>query len=363
MESEMKKTSLFERHMALNAKMAPFAGYDMPIEYSGLDTEHKAVRTCSGLFDVSHMGEIYIAGRDAVKFVDHIFTNYAAPMKIGQVLYGMMTYETGGTVDDLLVYRLGEESFLLVVNASNLEKDVAWVRDCAEGFDVEIRDYSADCGQLALQGPDSEKIMKTVFGLDVSALTFYTFTVLDGNMIVSRTGYTGEDGFEIYADPHRIVEMWNSLMAYGIQPCGLGCRDTLRFEAGLPLYGDELAEDITPIEAGLGMFVKLDKPGGFIGSNALAKQKVEGPRRKLVGLEIDSTATARHGFEVLDLDGAVVGHITTGYNSLTLGKNIAMAIVDARYAPLETKLQVRIRRKLAPATVIKKRFYIPQYKK
>ena len=218
MESEMKKTCLFERHMALNAKMAPFAGYDMPIEYSGLDTEHKAVRTCSGLFDVSHMGEIYIAGRDAVKFVDHIFTNYAAPMKIGQVLYGMMTYETGGTVDDLLVYRLGEESFLLVVNASNLEKDVAWVRDCAEGYDVEIRDYSADCGQLALQGPDSEKIMKTVFGLDVSALTFYTFTVLDGNMIVSRTGYTGEDGFEIYADPHRIVEMWNSLTAYGIQP-------------------------------------------------------------------------------------------------------------------------------------------------
>ena len=173
--------------------MAPFAGYDMPIEYTGLDAEHAAVRTRAGLFDVSHMGEIYISGKDAVKFVDHIFTNYAAPMKPGQVLYGMMTYETGGTVDDLLVYRLGEESFLLVVNASNLEKDYAWIRDCADGFDVDIRDYSADCGQLALQGPDSEKVLKNVLGIDASGLTFYTFTVLDGNVIVSRTGYTGED--------------------------------------------------------------------------------------------------------------------------------------------------------------------------
>jgi len=361
--SETKLTCLHDRHVALGAQMTPFGGFDMPIQYEGIVEEHNAVRNACGVFDVSHMGEVLITGPDAGRYVNHIFSNDVSAIVPGQILYGMMLNEGGGTVDDLLVYRLGEESFLLVVNASNLEKDVAWVRDCAEGFDVEIRDYSADCGQLALQGPDSEKIMKTVFGLDVSALTFYTFTVLDGNMIVSRTGYTGEDGFEIYADPHRIVEMWNSLMAYGIQPCGLGCRDTLRFEAGLPLYGDELAEDITPIEAGLGMFVKLDKPGGFIGSNALAKQKVEGPRRKLVGLEIDSPATARHGFEVLDLDGAVVGHITTGYNSLTLGKNIAMAIVDARYAPLETKLQVRIRRKLAPATVIKKRFYIPQYKK
>ncbi len=363
MENEMKHTCLWERHEALNAKMAPFAGYDMPIEYNSLDAEHTAVRTCSGLFDVSHMGEIYVTGADAVAFVDHIFTNYVAPMHIGQVLYGMMTYPDGGTVDDLLVYRLGDESFLLVVNASNLEKDVNWVRDCAEGYRVKIRDYSAECGQIALQGPDSEKILKTVLGIDASALTFYTFTVLDGNIIVSRTGYTGEDGFEIYADPSRIVEMWNSLIAYGIQPCGLGCRDTLRFEAGLPLYGDELSETITPIEAGLGIFVKLDKPGGFIGSDELAKQKAEGPRRKLIGLEIDSKAAARHGFEVLDMDGAVVGHITTGYNSLTLGKNIALALVEARYAPVGSRLQVRIRRKLAPATVIKKRFYVPNYKK
>jgi len=181
--------------------------------------------------------------------------------------------------------------------------------------------------------------------------------------IISRTGYTGEDGFEIYAAPGRIVDMWDALVATGVQPCGLGCRDTLRFEAGLPLYGDELADNITPIEAGLGMFVKLDKPEGFIGSDVLAKEKVEGPKRKLIGLEIEGGATARHGFEVLDLEGAVVGHITTGYNSISVGKNIAMALVDARYGTIGSRLQVKIRRKTAPATVVKKRFYTPNYKK
>ncbi len=363
MENDMKKTCLHGCHTELEAKMAPFAGYDMPIEYTGLDEEHKAVRTRAGLFDVSHMGEIYIGGPDAAAFVDHIFTNYAAAMADGQVLYGMMTNEDGGTVDDLLVYRISESKFLLVVNASNLDKDFEWVKSHTEGYDVDVRNYSEDCGQLALQGPDSEQVMADVLGIDGSDLAFYTFKILPGNIIVSRTGYTGEDGFEIYAAPGTIVDMWKRLMEAGVQPCGLGCRDTLRFEAGLPLYGDELDNDITPIEAGLGMFVKLDKPGGFIGSDALARQKAEGPRRKLVGLLIDSPATARHGFEVLDLEGAAIGYVTTGYNSLTLGQNIAMALIDARYAPLGSKLQVRIRRKTAPATVVKKRFYIPNYKK
>ena len=225
--------------------------------------------------------------------------------------------------------------------------------------EVSITCYVADDADQA----QIEKVMADVLGIDGSDLAFYTFKILPGNIIVSRTGYTGEDGFEIYAAPGTIVDMWKRLMEAGVQPCGLGCRDTLRFEAGLPLYGDELDNDITPIEAGLGMFVKLDKPGGFIGSDALARQKAEGPRRKLVGLLIDSPATARHGFEVLDLEGAAIGYVTTGYNSLTLGQNIAMALIDARYAPLGSKLQVRIRRKTAPATVVKKRFYIPNYKK
>ncbi|MDE6463747.1 MAG: glycine cleavage system aminomethyltransferase GcvT [Muribaculaceae bacterium] len=366
---ENKKTCLYDAHVALGAQMAPFAGYDMPIEYKGLDAEHTAVRTHAGVFDVSHMGEIVVKGPDALAFVNHIFTNDAAALEDGGVAYGMMCRPDGGTVDDLLVYRVSAEKFLLVVNASNAEKDVDWVRTNAAGYDVEVIDRCKDYGQLAVQGPDAEKVLEGYFDTDLSAMKFYNFTVLPDSsdngvpVVISRTGYTGEDGFEIYASEGMIVDLWNRLMADGVSPCGLGCRDTLRFEAGLPLYGDELAEDITPIEAGLGMFVKLDKPGGFIGRDALAEQKATGPLRKLVGLELDGAATARHGFEVLDMDGAVVGYITTGYNSLTLGRNIAMALVDARYAPLGSHLQVRVRRRLIPATVIKKRFYTPNYKK
>lgn len=366
---ENKKTCLHDEHTALGALMSPFAGYDMPIEYCGLDAEHTAVRTAAGVFDVSHMGEIVVEGPDALKFTDHIFTNDASALADGGVAYGMMCRPDGGTVDDLLVYRDSDRRLLLVVNASNAEKDVAWVRENAAGYDVEVRDRCEDYAQIAVQGPDAEKVLQPLVDTDLSRLSFYTFTVLPGSesagvpMIISRTGYTGEDGFEVYAAPGVIVDLWRKLMAAGVQPCGLGCRDTLRFEAGLPLYGDELAEDITPIEAGLGMFVKLDKAGGFIGRDALARQKAEGPKRKLVGLELEGGATARHGFEVLDLEGAPVGYITTGYNSLTLGKNIAMALVDAAYAPLGTKLQVRIRRRTVPATVIKKRFYVPKYKK
>lgn len=360
---ETKNTCLHDRHVALGAKMSPFAGYDMPIEYEGLDTEHKAVRSTCGVFDVSHMGEVDIKGPDALSFVNHIFTNDASALADGQAAYGMMTAFDGGTVDDLLVYRRAADDFMLVINASNTEKDISWIKSHANGYDVEINDRCADYGQLAIQGADSERIIKEVLGLDGSDLGFYTFKTLADGTILSRTGYTGEDGFEVYSTPASIVEMWDKLIAAGVVPCGLGCRDTLRFEAGLPLYGDELADDITPLEAGLGIFVKLDKPGGFIGRDALAKQKAEGLKRKLVGLEIDSPATARHGFEVVDMDGAVVGYITTGYNSISVGKNIAFALVEAPYGTLGTKLQVKIRRKLAPATVIKKRFYTPNYKK
>lgn len=364
-----KKTCLHAAHVAQGALMSPFAGYDMPIEYAGLDAEHNAVRTNVGVFDVSHMGEIVVKGPEALAFVNHIFTNDAAALADGQVAYGMMCYPDGGTVDDLLVYRRSAEEFLLVVNASNAAKDYKWITENKGTYNVEIIDRCEDYGQLAVQGPEAEKVLAPLVKADLASMPFYTFTVVDDSMvdgvpmIVSRTGYTGEDGFEVYAAPGVIVEMWHKLMEAGVAPCGLGCRDTLRFEAGLPLYGDELAEDITPVQAGLGMFVKLDKPEGFIGRDALAKQKAEGPATKLIGLEIEGQATARHGFEVLDLEGAVVGHITTGYNSLTLGKNIAMALVDARYAPLGSKLQVKIRRKVLPATVIKKRFYVPKYKK
>ena len=368
MENEIKKTCLHGAHCALGATMAPFAGYDMPIEYAGLDKEHTAVRTCSGVFDVSHMGEIFINGPEATALVNHIFTGDVAAMEPGAAVYGMMCRPDGGTVDDLLVYRLSPDSYLLVVNASNIEKDHAWIVENAGGYNATIDNSSAAYGQLALQGPESESVLRDILGIDAADMKFYTFTSFPGTdaehpMIVSRTGYTGEDGFEIYADEGTIVDMWHKLMDAGVAPCGLGCRDTLRFEAGLPLYGDELADDITPVEAGLSMFVKLDKPDGFIGRDALAKQKAEGPKKRLVGLELEGSATARHGFEVLDLDGAVVGHITTGYNSLTVGKNLAVALVEAPYAPLGTKLMVKIRRRTVAATVVKKRFYVPNYRK
>lgn len=364
MENEIKKTCLNAEHRQLGATMAPFAGFDMPIEYAGLDTEHLAVRTKAGVFDVSHMGQVLVTGPDATAYVDHIFTNNVADMADGQILYGMMTYENGGTVDDLLVYRISADKLFLVINASNIDKDLEWMHANAGGYDVTITDYSDVCGQIALQGPDSERLLADVLGYDASDMTFYTFaTYDDGKTIISRTGYTGEDGFEIYASTDRIVAMWRALMAAGVCPCGLGCRDTLRFEAGLPLYGLELGADISPVEAGLGIFVKTDKPGGFIGCEALAAQKAQGVARKIVGLEIDAAATARHGFEVLDTEGNTIGEITTGYNSLSVGKNIAMAIVDAAFAGLGTPVQVKIRRKTAPAKVIRKRFYTPQYKK
>lgn len=361
MTQEIKRTCLHDLHVALGALMSPFGGFDMPIQYAGIEEEHRAVRNACGVFDVSHMGEVAVTGPDAERFVNHIFTNDVRNMPDGKILYGMMLHPDGGTVDDLLVYKRGNNDFFLVINAANIDKDVAWIEKNAEGFDVTIDHQSDRWGELAVQGPDAERIMRDVLGIDGTDLTFYTFKTV-GDIIVSRTGYTGEDGFEIYADAERIRAYWQKLMDAGVQPCGLGCRDTLRFEAGLPLYGDELGDDITPLEAGLGIFVKLDKPE-FIGREALAAQKAAGAERKIVGIEVEGQAIPRHGYEVLDADGNKVGEVTTGYHSITLDKNIAMALVDAAHAALDTPLQVKVRRKVFPAKVIKKRFYTPNYKK
>ncbi len=362
MSEELKKTCLHDLHVSLGALMSPFGGFDMPIQYDGIEQEHKAVRTGCGVFDVSHMGEVEISGTDAERFVNHIFTNDISQATDGKILYGMMLYPDGGVVDDLLVYKRSANNYFLVINASNIDKDVEWINNAATGFDVTVDHTSDRWAELAVQGPDSERVMSEVLGLDVSDLTFYTFRTIRDGLIVSRTGYTGEDGFEIYASPEEIRSFWSRLIDAGIQPCGLGCRDTLRFEAGLPLYGDELSSEITPVEAGLGMFVRLEKDD-FIGREAIARQKAEGPARKIVGLEVTGQAIPRHGYEVLDTEGNKVGEITTGYHSITLGRNLAMALVNADHASLGTDLQVKVRRKVFPATVIKKRFYTPNYKK
>ena len=367
MEEQLKLTCLHACHLALGAKMSPFAGYDMPIQYSSIVQEHEAVRHRAGVFDVSHMGEIFVCGKDAERFVNHIFTNDIRPMAPGQILYGMLLYPDGGTVDDLLVYKeFAPDSYLLVVNAANIDKDHAWILSQKEGFDVTVENASEAWGQIAVQGPEAEKAVVEVLGLgEAAALTFYTFRdfEVDGaRVIVSRTGYTGEDGFEIYATPAQTVRYWEALMAAGVAPCGLGCRDTLRFEAGLPLYGDELSAEISPVEAGLGMFCKLDKEE-FIGKEALAAQKAEGAPRKLVGLELEDKAVPRAGYPVELEDGTQVGVVTTGYHSISLDKSIAFALVDRACGALGTRLMVRIRKKVFPCTVVKKRFYQTNYKK
>ena len=359
---ENKKTCLYDKHVAQGALMSPFGGFDMPIQYSGIVDEHQAVRTACGVFDVSHMGEVLITGRDAERYVNHIFTNNVVGMPNGKILYGMMCYEDGGVVDDLLVYKVGDQRFFLVINAANIDKDWAWIQEQAKGYDVQLEHQSDMYGELAVQGPDSEQVMKDVLGIDGSDLTFYTFKEI-GNVIVSRTGYTGEDGFEIYATPIYINKCWDKLMASGLcKPCGLGCRDTLRFEVGLPLYGDELSADITPIMAGLGIFVKLDKDE-FIGKEALAKQKADGPAKKIVGIELADKAIPRHGYTVLNMEGEPIGEVTTGYHTISTDKSVCMALIDTPYAKLDTEVQIQIRKKVFSGKVVKKQFYHKNYKK
>lgn len=355
-----KRTCLYDKHVALGALISPFGGFDMPIQYSDITDEHQAVRQHCGVFDVSHMGEVLVSGTDAERYVNHIFTNNVEGLAVGKILYGMMCYEDGGVVDDLLVYKMADDRFFLVINAANIDKDWAWIQLQAEGFNVAIDNQSDHYGQLAVQGPEAERIMEETLNLPCSELTFYTFKTM-GDVIVSRTGYTGEDGFEIYATPDYINQCWDKLMAAGVTPCGLGCRDTLRFEVGLPLYGDELSAEITPIMAGLGMFVKLDKEE-FVGRDALAKQKAEGVAQKLVGIELQDKAIPRHGYTVMK-DGQPIGTVTTGYHTISTDKSVCMALIDSQYAPLGTELEVQIRKKVFPGTVVKKRFYDKRYKK
>lgn len=360
-----KRTCLYEKHVALGAKMVPFGGFEMPIQYTDIADEHNAVRQACGVFDVSHMGEVLVEGPDAERYVQHIFTNDVAGAPIGKIYYGMMLHPHGGTVDDLLVYKMAEQKFFLVINAANIDKDYAWMLAQTDGMDVSVINQSEQYGQLAVQGPQAEALTEKLLGLECAELAFYTFKTIETEgetLIVSRTGYTGEDGFEIYGSHAYIQKAWDILVNSGdVKPCGLGCRDTLRFEVGLPLYGDELTDELSPIEAGLGMFVKLDKEE-FIGKEAVAKQKAEGVSRKIVGIELAGRAIPRHGYDV-EADGKVIGTVTTGYSSISTGKSVCMALVDIAYAKLGTPVQVRIHRKLQDGVVTKKRFYEKNYKK
>jgi len=362
----MKKTALYDKHVNLNAKIVEFAGYEMPIVYSSITEEHEKVRQECGLFDVSHMGEICVRGKEATKLVDHIFTNDVLTMNDNQVLYGMMLYPTGGVVDDLLVYKYNNEHYLLVVNASNKDKDFDWVLE-NNTFDCTVTNESDNFSEVALQGPKAQSVLQQLTDQDLEEITFFTFKVINVNgatCLVSRTGYTGEDGFEIYGTHHDIVDIWDKLLEVGkdeILPIGLGARDTLRFEVNLPLYGHELTKDITPLEAGYSFAVKLDA-GDFIGKDVLVEQKKTKTTRRICGLELIDKGIMREGYNVYHED-TLVGFVTTGYKAPSTGKTVALAMIDRPYDKLGTSLEVEIRNKRKKVVVIKKKFYDKNYKK
>lgn len=359
----MKKTPLYEQHVNLKGKVVDFGGWALPIEYQGqgILVEHEAVRTAAGLFDVSHMGEVTVKGPDAEKFIQKMIVNDISPMSNFQIYYSPMCYPEGGVVDDLLVYKYHQEEYLLVINASNTDKDFQWLQEHLEG-DVEINNISDQCAELALQGPKAEVILQKLTDANLAELDYYHFlpevNISGVTALISRTGYTGEDGFEIYLDPKDASFLWDKLLAAGKEegliPCGLGARDTLRFEVCLPLYGQEIDRDITPLEAGLGYFVKLDK-NDFIGKDALMKQKEMGIPRKLVGFEMIDRGIARSHYEV-QADGEKIGFVTTGSFSPSLKKNIGLALIDAKYADEGGEIEILVRNKALKGKIIKKPF-------
>jgi aminomethyltransferase len=355
---ELKKTALNATHRALKAKMVDFGGWDMPVEYpcpgGGLIAEHLAVRTGVGLFDVSHMGEIQFRGPGALAAVQHITMNDASRLKDGQAHYSALLTPQGTFVDDILVHRLGENDYLLVVNAGTKDKDYAWIRQQVGGWpSIHISDYSSYYSQLALQGPRALETLQKLTKTDLAAMKNYWFTwgQVAGvhNVLIARTGYSGEDGFEVYlpADEAATVKVWNALLdagaEFGIRPCGLGARNTLRLEAGMSLYGHEISDEINVLEGGLDRWLKLDK-GEFIGRAALqAVQAAGGPARKVVGLEMVDRGIARDGYFVLSLDGSRIGIITSGSPSPFLKTNIAMALVPAAVAASGEDVMIQIR--------------------
>ena len=357
----LRRTPLFECHREAGGKLVPFAGWEMPVQYAGVIEEHRAVRQAAGLFDVSHMGQVSVRGAGAVRFLDWLTPNNVAKLPIGRAHYSGLLTEGGTYVDDLLIYRLGESDFLLVVNASNQEKDVDWVKRHAPD-DAQVRDVSDRYALLALQGPQAVPILAPLTDVDLSSLKYYGFAQgnVDGHRaIVSRTGYTGEDGFELYVDPEAAPALWKRLLevggSHGLQPAGLGARDTLRLEAGMALYGHELDASTTPLEAGLNWVVKLDK-GDFLGSAALAEQKREGVPRKLVGFEVTGRGIAREG-HVVYLDGNRVGQVTSGTWSPTFEKALGMAYVTTAAATDNAEIEIDVRGRRVPARLVGIPFY------
>ncbi len=359
---EMKKIALNDIHHSLNAKMVPFAGFDMPVSYEGVNIEHETVRKDVGVFDVSHMGEFLISGEHALELIQKISSNDASKLIDGKAQYSCMPNEDGGIVDDLIIYRMNAEKYILVVNASNIEKDWNWIAH-HNTMDATMKDLSDEYSLLAIQGPKAAEAMQSLTDVNLKDLKFYTFEVAEfagvKNVIISATGYTGSGGFEIYLKNEDAETIWNKVFKagadFGIKPIGLAARDTLRLEMGYCLYGNDIDDTTSPIEAGLGWITKFTKD--FINAEALQKQKEEGPKRKLIAFEMDERGIPRHGYDIVDAEGKTIGYVTSGTMSPSLDKGIGMGYIPTEMAKAKDKIYIQIRKKAVPASLVKLPFY------
>lgn len=358
----MKNTALSSTHEALGAKMVPFAGYNMPVQYEGVNIEHETVRKGVGVFDVSHMGEFLIEGEHALELIQKVTSNDASKLTIGKAQYSCLPNDTGGIVDDLIVYRIKENTYLLVVNASNIEKDWNWISS-KNDVGAEMRDLSDNYSLLAIQGPKAVEAMKSLSSHDLSAIPFYNFIVGDfagiEHVIISATGYTGSGGFEIYCKNSEVKQIWDKVFvagaSYGIKPIGLAARDTLRLEMGYCLYGNDIDDTTSPIEAGLGWITKFAKK--FTNSEALEAEKQQGPKRRLVAFELDERGVPRHGYDIVDDQEQIIGIVTSGTMSPSLNKGIGLGYVPTSSSEIGSKIYIQIRKNAIPATIVKLPFY------
>ncbi|MEE9408239.1 MAG: glycine cleavage system aminomethyltransferase GcvT [Polaribacter sp.] len=359
----MKNIALHEIHNKLGAKMVPFAGYNMPVQYEGVTAEHLTVRESVGVFDVSHMGEFLVEGENALALIQKVTSNDASKLEIGDAQYSCFPNEDNGIVDDLICYRLKEETYLLVVNASNIEKDWNWISKYNEEFDANIRDLSESYSLLAIQGPKAVEAMQSLTSEDLAAIDFYTFKITDfagyDGIIVSATGYTGSGGFEIYCNNDVVVDIWKKVFEagadYGIKPIGLAARDTLRLEMGYCLYGNDIDDTTSPIEAGLSWITKFTKD--FVNAEALVKEKENKPERRLVAFTLDERGIPRQGYDIVDGNGKTIGNVTSGTMSPCLEKGIGMGYVPRIFSKSGTQIHIQVRKKAIPATIVKLPFY------
>jgi aminomethyltransferase len=359
----MKNTALNKTHEALNAKMVPFAGYLMPVSYEGINAEHETVRKAVGVFDVSHMGEFIIEGPNALALIQKVTSNDASKLTVGKAQYSYFPNESGGIVDDLIVYRVKEEVYLLVVNASNIQKDWDHISKYNKNIGAILRNISENYSLLAIQGPKAVESMQSLTSVDLSAIKFYNFVVGDfagiEHVIISATGYTGSGGFEIYCKNEEAKQIWDSVLEagtdYGIKPIGLAARDTLRLEMGYCLYGNDINEDTSPLEAGLGWITKFSK--NFVNSEALAKEKEQAPKQKLIAFELEERGIPRQGYEIVDGNGNKIGFVTSGTMSPSLNKGIGLGYVPSALSETGSEILIQIRKNTIKAKVVKLPFY------